>query len=134
MQRVFTQDWLNSFTLFHLHINNYSLDLYNRYFQTTIILFTCNVSSYKSDWIVFEIAIACSVLPFIWQSKQSNECTWCRISVPSRNLYKCKQVVYVIVVCVFCYRLSLQRCCCLYFFIPFLYWCCCYIFVYLLLM
>ena len=39
------------------------------------------------------------------QGKQSDECT-----LPSRNLYKCKQVVYVIVVCVFCSRLSLQSC------------------------
>ena len=28
--------------------------------------------------------------------------------MPSRNLYKCKNVVYVIVVCGFCLRLSLQ--------------------------
>ena len=106
MQRVFTQDGLNSFTFSHLHINNYLLDLYKRDLQTTIIPFTCNVSSYKSDWIVFEIAIACSILPFIWQGKQSDECTWRGMSIPSRKLYKCKQVVYVIVVCVFYLRYS----------------------------
>ena len=73
-QRVFTQNWLNSF------------------------------------WI----AVTCSVLPFIRQDKQSDKYTWNIISLPSQNLYKCKQVVYVIVICVFCLRLFLQCCCCFF--------------------
>ena len=56
------------------------------------------------------------------QCKLSDECTWRRMSLPSRNFYKCKQVVYVIVVCVFCLRFSLQSCCCLFTCLsPFLY-------------
>ena len=57
------------------------------------------------------------------------------MSLPSQNLYKYKQVVYVIVVYVFCLRLSSQSCCCLFTCLsPFLYWCCRYIFVYSLTM
>ena len=61
-QRVFTQDWLNSF------------------------------------WT----SASCSVLPFLSHGKQSNECTWRRMSLPSKHLYKCKQVACsVIVACLF---------------------------------
>ena len=42
--------------------------------------------------------------------------------LPSRNFYKCKQVVYVIVICISCLRLSLQSCCCIFTWLsPFLY-------------
>ena len=34
--------------------NNCSIDLYNRDLQTTIFLFTRNVSSHKTDWILCE--------------------------------------------------------------------------------
>ena len=56
----------SSFTLFRLHNNNCSVDFYNTAHQTTIILFTCNVSSYKTDWM-FSLSVAFSVLHFISQ-------------------------------------------------------------------
>ena len=50
-----------------------------------------------------------SALPCISpKGQRTDECTCMRMS--SRNLFKCKQVVY----CVFCLRLSLQSCCCLF--------------------
>ena len=77
-----------SLHFFRVHNNNCSIDRNNRDDQTTIILFT-------QDWMnFFWIAVTWSVLPFISQSKQSNECTWKRTSLPSRNLYKCKQVAW----------------------------------------
>ena len=70
---------------------------------------------FTQDWLnSFWIAIVCSVLSFSSQGKQSDECTWRRMSLPSRNLYTCKQVVSVIVACIFSLRLSLQSCCCLF--------------------
>ena len=41
----------------------------------------------------FWIAIACSVCPLI-SLTMSDEYIWRRMSLPSRNLYKCKQIVY----------------------------------------
>ena len=86
--------------------NSCSPDLYSRDLRTTIILFSRNGSSHKTDWILSEphvftqdwpnfywINISYSVLPFISQSTQSDKCTWRRMFLPSRNLYKCKQVV-----------------------------------------
>ena len=49
-------------TLFRVRNNNGSIDLYNRDLQTTIILFTRNVFSHKTDWILSEsplIALSC---------------------------------------------------------------------------
>ena len=121
---------------FRVHNNNCSI--YNRDLQTTIILCTTKVSSHKTDWILSEFPLL--ALYFTLQSKLFNECTWRRISVPSRNLYKCKLVIVifvfflrcpwsVIVACllvysVFCVLMLLLP---VYFIIPFLYWCCCYI-------
>ena len=87
MQRVFTQDWLNSF------------------------------------WI----AVVCSVLLFISLGKAF---WWRRISLPLRNLYKCKQFFHCYCLWVFFLLLSLQSCCCLFTFTclaPFIIlhcWCC----------
>ena len=77
-QRVFTQDWLNSF------------------------------------WI----AVAFSFLPFTLHGKQSIECTWRRMSLPLRNLYKCKQVACsVVVACLLVYPLFYtELCCCMFSF------------------
>ena len=68
-----------------------SIDLYNRDLQTTIKLFTRNVSSH------IRRCLLCPC-PFISQCKQSNEYVWRRMSLPSRNLYKCKQVACSVVV------------------------------------
>ena len=70
-------------TLFDVYYNNCSIDLYNWDLQATIILFTYNVSSHKTDWILSELPLL--YLAFYWK----------RISLLMRNLYKCKQVVYV---------------------------------------
>ena len=51
------------------------------------------------------ITVCWSVLPVIMHCKESDECTWRIISLPSRNLYRCKQVIDVIAVCVFCWHL-----------------------------
>ena len=100
------------------------------------------------DWLNSNlITIACSVLPFISDDQQSDECIWRRMFLPSRNLYKCKQAVYW----VFYLRSSLNNCFCylsaiffiLHFVIAclclcpiiffFLHWRC-YIFVYSVIM
>ena len=50
------------FTLLRVHNINSSTDFYNRDLQTTIILFTRNVSSHKIDWILSEsplLALSC---------------------------------------------------------------------------
>ena len=44
-----------------------SIDLYNRDLQTTIILFTRNLSSHKTDWILSELLLpAISCLLYHW--------------------------------------------------------------------
>ena len=69
-------------------------------------------------------AVASSILPFISHGKQFDECSWRRISLPSRNLYNCKQVACSIVVTSFVlfrhflYRTSLLL---VYFLIPLFY-------------
>ena len=50
------------FSLFRVHNNNCLIDLYNSDLQTTIILYTRNVSSYKADWFLSEsplLALSC---------------------------------------------------------------------------
>ena len=73
------------------------------------------MSSRKTDRILFELrvvfahdwrnsnglTIACSVLPFISHDQQPDECTWRRIFLTSRNLYKCKQAAGIVVVACF---------------------------------
>ena len=57
------------------------IDLYNRDPQITIILFTSNMSSHKTDWILFELplpALSC---------KQSDKYTWRIMCLLSRNIY-----------------------------------------------
>ena len=58
---------------------------------------------FTQDWLnSFWIVVERSILPFILQTKQSNECTWRRMSLASRNPYKCTQVACsVIVACLF---------------------------------
>ena len=114
-------NWYPSFTLFRVHNNNCSLDLYYEDLQTTIIFFTHNVSSHKTEWILSEPPLPALPCRFISQTKQSNECTWSRMSLPLRNIYKCKQVACSVVVA--CLLIN-----------PFLYWCCCFLFVYSLIM
>ena len=90
------------FTLYGVNTKNCLLDINNGNLQTTIIFFKHYASSHKTDWI-FTDPIGCFVLPFISQGKHSDACSSRRITLPTRNLYKCKHVVYDIVVCVFCY-------------------------------
>ena len=69
------------------------------------------------DWLnSFWIAVTCSVLRFISNDKQCDEYTWKRMSLPSRYLYKCKQVGF----CNLCilFTLSLQCYCCLFTCLP----------------
>ena len=88
-QRVFIQDWLNSFWIAcHLHTRLNS-NWTSRVFLTHDWL--------NSNWIT----VACCVLPFISHDQQSDECTWRRMFLPSRNLYKCKQAAGIVVVACF---------------------------------
>ena len=68
---------------------------------------------FKQGWLnCFRNAITCSVLLFISQDKQSDECTWKGMFVSTRNLYNYKRVVY----CYFCilFTFSLPCCCCMF--------------------
>ena len=78
-------------------------------------------SQLHTDWLNSFGIRCCSAIPLLLQCKSSDEYSRRTMSLPSRNLYKCKHVIHVIVVCVFCLRLSLQCCCWLfiYLFIPF---------------
>ena len=78
-QRVFTQDWPNSFWTkcrFHTRLNSN----WNAHVALT------------HDWLNSNwITEFCSVLPFISDDQQQScECTCRRMCLPSRNLYKCK--------------------------------------------
>ena len=78
------------FTLFRVRNNNCSIDL-----QTTIILFTCNVSSHKTDWILAELPLpALSCLLYLRVSSLMNavqeECLCLReISINVNKLLLC---------------------------------------------
>ena len=63
--------------------------------------------SSQKDWLnSFWIAVASFALAFI--SQLSIHCTWRRMSLPSWNFRKCKQVAYsVVVACLFVYPLLL---------------------------
>ena len=87
--------------------NNCSIHLYSRDLLTTIILFSRNVPSHKTDWILTGTPFPALFCLLYHKSKQSDEFTCMKMSL--RNLHKCKQVVY----CVFHLRLSLESCCCL---------------------
>ena len=99
--------------------NNCSIDLYNRDLQTTIIRFTHNLSSLKTDWILSESPLlALSGLLYCMISSLM-ECPWRRMSFPfplsllSLNLYKCKQMAWnVVVACLFVYPLLYTALCC----------------------
>ena len=66
-------------------------------FEPKIILFSRNVSSHNTDRIFSEhwIIVTCSVWSFISHDQQSDECTCRRMFLPSRNIYKCKQLFIV---------------------------------------
>ena len=92
------------FTIFREHNNNCSIDLYNRDLKTTIILFTRNLSSDKTDWILSELPLP--DLPCILYRRVSSlinafeaKCLCFReVSIDVNKLF--------IVVCVFCLRCS----------------------------
>ena len=111
-QRVFTQDWLNSFWI--TIACSVLPFIWKRFFYSPKK--TLNKSNNfflrksKIDMLILILwpntkrNVSCSILPFISHGKQSNECTSRRISLPSRNLYKCKQVACnVVVACLFVY-------------------------------
>ena len=127
------------FTLFRVHNNNCSIDLYNRDLQTTILLFTRNVSSHKSDCIFSELSSpALSCLIYALEGK----CLCLReISINVNKLFTLLLFAYFVYVC----PCNVVVACLLVYFLfytallllPssfFLYWCCCYIFVYSLIM
>ena len=94
----------------------YTLTIAQLMFRTEIFkrqLFSSHAMCLHT-WLTefFWIAIACSILSFISHSKQSDECIWRRMSLPSQNLYKFKQV---------------QCCCCLFTCLSPFYteYCCC---------
>ena len=61
-------------------------------------------------------AVECSVLQRASRNKQSDECTWRRMALPSRNLFKCKQVWWwvgvacLLVICCFMLILLMYFC------------------------
>ena len=130
-----------------------SIDLYNRDLQTAIILFTLNMSSHKTDWIIFELpllALSCLLYHFLCSLMNELDgeclCLW-EISI---NVNKFLAVLLLLIylfirflntaLCCSLFTslsLSLDWCCCCLFtsFFPFLlHWYCCYIFVYSLVM
>ena len=115
--------------LFRVYNNNCSIDLYNRYLQTTIILFTS--TCLHTRLTKFFLNCRCLLCPAFYIL---DECTWRIMSLPSRNLYKCKEVAWSAAVACLSAILFYSALCCYLFtslspFI-FLYWCWCYIFVY----
>ena len=85
------------------------------------------MSFHKTDWSLSEtrvftqdwpnsywIAVTYSILPFISQSTQSDEFTSRRMFLPSRNLYKCKQVACSVVVACFYPFFYTALCYCLF--------------------
>ena len=113
-----------SLHIFPLHNNYCSIALYNWDLQTTIILFTRNVSSHKNDWILSELPLLALSCLLYHRVSSFNEYSWSRMSLLLRNLYKCKQVAYsVVVACVFVYSLIfiLMLLLFVYFFITFFY-------------
>ena len=102
----FTSIVIILYTSFVYH-NNCSIDLYNSPLQTTIILFTRNLSSHSTDWILSK-----SPLPSLFclfhrrvsslMNTLEGEC------LNLREIYKCTQVVY----CYLCILLTLCLQCC----------------------
>ena len=83
-------------------LRNCSTDLYNRDLQTT--KFTSHAMYLSTRLTEFFLNFRCLLLSFISHGKQSNECTCRKVSLPSRNLCKCKQVACsVVVTCLFAY-------------------------------
>ena len=128
----------SSFTLFRVRNNDCTIYLNNRDLQTTINLFTRNVSSHTTVWTHFELPLpALSCLLYRRASSVMNALEGERL--PSRNIYKCKRVILLLVFVYFLYVYRVVNACLLvypffyttlllspvYFFIPFLYWCCC---------
>ena len=71
----------------------------------------------NSNWIT----VACCVLPFISPDHQSDECTWRRMLLTSRNLYKCKLAagIVVVVACFYPVFLYCSLLLVVYYLIPF---------------
>ena len=96
MQCVFKQDWLNANWT---HVSSS---------HTTDWILSKPSVVFTHDWILTEPTLPALSCPLYHKGQQLYECTCMAMS--SRNLYKCKQVVY----CVFCFRLSIQSCCCMF--------------------
>ena len=99
-----------------LHNNNSSIDLYNRDLQTTIILFTCNVSLHNTDWILSESPLlALSYLLYRMLSSLVNtldgECLALReISINVNNLLAVLLLPVNLFICFFTPMLLLYFC------------------------
>ena len=88
-------------------------NLYNGDFQTPSVLFTRNVSSHKTDWILTTRCLFCL---FICLRNQSNKHFWSRMFAPSPSQELCRDFF-----CVFVYFVHIN-CCCVR--LLFSYWCC----------
>ena len=83
---------------FRVHQQLFNRSLQHRSSNHNYSLHTQRV--FTQGWLnSFWIAVAYAVLPFISHGKQSDECTWSRMSLPSQNLYNCKH----------CHNCRLQR-------------------------
>ena len=83
--------------------NNCPIDLYNKDLQTTIILFTCNMSSHRTDWILSELPLlAMSCLVYCLVSRLMNafkgECLClCETPININKLF-----IVILVCCLHC--------------------------------
>ena len=108
--------------LINLNNNNllhHPLDLYSRDLRSTIILFSRNVSSNKTDWILTESRV---VFTHDWlNTNWITECVLCLAfyitrasSVMNALVWGCLREISINVYYVFCFRSSLQSCCCFF--------------------
>ena len=79
--------------------NTCSLDLYNEDVQTSTVLFTCDASSHKTDWILTTRCLLCLASLYAYVNDLINvldvKCSWLRLLENSRSF---------IVVCVFYFQ------------------------------
>ena len=101
---------------YSLHSSAYTIDLYNRDLQATIILFTRNMSSHKTDWILFELpllALSCLLYRRVSSliKAPEGECLCLRkISINVNKLFTVLLLPVYLFICFF-YTVF---CCCLF--------------------
>ena len=108
------------------YTSNCLIDLYNTYLRIHIILFTHNVSSHKTDWILSKpLLLVLSYSSYVWVSSLMNAIVWEYLREISINVNKFfVYFVYVhscrvVVACLFVY--SLVLCSTLLLFVYFVY-------------